>query len=347
MSSTGSDTAVPGSAGAVSDRRPGEGLRERKKRLMRELISDTATEMFLDRGFEAVTVAEIADACDISEKTVFNYFPTKESLLFDEEDELTERTVLALRNLDDDGGIAASVTEAVLGLLEQSYSEWTTDRDPAASIDVLRRFSELVESHPGLVAALQAMLERLTEAAAEALAERAGVDPEDPEPRMAALIVVGLWRAYFGSMRRTVAAGVDAEELREAVIRDVRRAARVADSGLSAFNLVVRSQTTKQQVRDATEAANDARRQVVEAVRQARDVWRQVVDEAQSHVDASTRDETPARMTKAQERAYKLEMKREIRQRAREMQRQMQRQLRQQQREMEKELRGNRTRRSR
>src|SRR5213080_1968207 len=65
---------------------PGQGLRERKKRLMRQHLSDTATAMFLSRGFDAVRVAEIAEACGVSEKTVYNYFPTKESLVLDHPD---------------------------------------------------------------------------------------------------------------------------------------------------------------------------------------------------------------------------------------------------------------------
>src|SRR5882724_12414702 len=69
------------------------GLRERKKRLMRQQLSDTATEMFVERGFDAVRVAEIAEACGVSEKTVFNYFPTKESLVLDRWD----ATMAALR----------------------------------------------------------------------------------------------------------------------------------------------------------------------------------------------------------------------------------------------------------
>src|ERR1700692_2545347 len=69
------------------------GLRERKKRLMRQQLSDTATQMFLERGFDAVRVAEIAEACGVSEKTVFNYFPTKESLILDR----LEATVASLR----------------------------------------------------------------------------------------------------------------------------------------------------------------------------------------------------------------------------------------------------------
>src|SRR3982074_1651075 len=70
-------TQTPGGAAGA------EGLRERKKRLMRQQLSDTATEMFIDRGFDAVRVSDIAEACGVSEKTVYNYFPTKESLLLD------------------------------------------------------------------------------------------------------------------------------------------------------------------------------------------------------------------------------------------------------------------------
>ena len=65
---------------------PSGGLRERKKRLMRQQLSDTATRMFVERGFDAVRVAEVAEACGVSEKTVFNYFPTKESLVLDRRD---------------------------------------------------------------------------------------------------------------------------------------------------------------------------------------------------------------------------------------------------------------------
>jgi len=79
---------APGTAAAEA-----EGLRERKKRLMRQQLSDTATQMFMDRGFDAVRVTEIAEACGVSEKTVFNYFPTKESLLLDR----LEATVSSLR----------------------------------------------------------------------------------------------------------------------------------------------------------------------------------------------------------------------------------------------------------
>src|SRR5947209_5889443 len=98
----------------------GEGLRERKKRLMRQLLSDTATEMFMERGFDAVRVAEIAEACGVSEKTVFNYFPTKESLVLDLGDavEDTLRTTLA------DPGLTP--VQAVLAILSDQLAAITS-----------------------------------------------------------------------------------------------------------------------------------------------------------------------------------------------------------------------------
>ncbi len=60
------------------------GRRERKKRQTRQAISDVATTLFLERGFDAVTVAEVARAADVAVQTVFNHFPTKEDLFFDE-----------------------------------------------------------------------------------------------------------------------------------------------------------------------------------------------------------------------------------------------------------------------
>src|SRR5260370_40409479 len=96
--------------------REAEGLRERKKRLMRQQLSDTATEMFLERGFDAVRVTEIAEACGVSEKTVFNYFPTKESLILD----LGEAVMDSLRTTLADPGLTP--VQAVLKILSEELT---------------------------------------------------------------------------------------------------------------------------------------------------------------------------------------------------------------------------------
>ena len=103
------------------DRPPGqEGLRERKKRLVRQQLSDTATEMFLERGFDNVRVTEIAEACGVSEKTVYNYFPTKESLILDR----WQSTPAALLRALADPNVPT--VDAALRVIDDELTSWTT-----------------------------------------------------------------------------------------------------------------------------------------------------------------------------------------------------------------------------
>jgi len=99
---------------------PGEGLRERKRRLTRHLISDAATAMFASRGFDAVKVSEIADRANVSMKTLYTYFPTKESMVLDDADELIDDLAAAL--CDRQAGM--SITDAFVGALEASMYEF-------------------------------------------------------------------------------------------------------------------------------------------------------------------------------------------------------------------------------
>src|SRR2546421_9384380 len=73
------------------------GLRERKKQQTRQLIADTARRLFAERSFDAVTVAEVARAADVSEATVFNYFPTKEDLFYSGLESFEEELLAAIR----------------------------------------------------------------------------------------------------------------------------------------------------------------------------------------------------------------------------------------------------------
>ena len=73
------------------------GLRERKKKQTRHVIAETALRLFNERGFDAVTVAQVAKAADVSEATVFNYFPTKESLFFGQMQSFEEALIQAVR----------------------------------------------------------------------------------------------------------------------------------------------------------------------------------------------------------------------------------------------------------
>ncbi|MEU6556396.1 TetR family transcriptional regulator [Streptomyces sp. NPDC046915] len=210
-----------------------EGLRERKKRLMRQRLTDTATEMFLEHGFDGVRVAEIAQACGVSEKTVFNYFPTKESLILD----LGETTVTALRT-----GLAASgryPVDAVLRVLSDELHGMTSwiaaQDDPAQAAALIRRFRELTRSTPSLRAYHRDMTDQLIGVAAEALAQRTGMSPDDPEPQIAATALLGLWPIQFRSLGKHLESVRTPEQVHKAVTTDVRRAAKLIEAGLASF----------------------------------------------------------------------------------------------------------------
>jgi len=217
------ETAV---AGAKS-----ESLRERKKRLTRQMLTDTATEMFLDRGFDGVRVSEIAEACGVSEKTVFNYFPTKEALVMDRLDGMSDALLAALA----DPGL--SPVRAAVGVLGDELTVLTRQLAAHKSfrrgVERYRRFSALLWSTPALRAHQNAVTERVTAEAARILAERGGQDPEDPEPQITAAAVLALWRVQFRSLERRLGGAQSVNQLAAAVTADVRRAAEVLERGLA------------------------------------------------------------------------------------------------------------------
>ena len=211
------------------------GLRERKKRLMRQQLSDTATEMFLERGFDAVRVSEIAGACGVSEKTVFNYFPTKESLLLDRWD----TTMPALR--EGLGDPALTPVEAALRILDDelgALTSWLAHQDDTSAATAgIQRFGVLIRSTPSLRAHERDLMDRLTAVAADVLAARAGLGPDAPEPQIAAAALLGLWDVQFRALRRYLDGQRSPAQVHEAVSAEVHRAARLLRDGLASFGV--------------------------------------------------------------------------------------------------------------
>jgi AcrR family transcriptional regulator len=210
-----------------------EGLRERKKRLMRQQLSDTATRMFLDRGFGAVRVAEVAEACGVSEKTVFNYFPTKESLVLDR----LEATVASLRDGLADPAIPPG--EAALRILDRELTgmtDWLAAQDdPGQAAQTMLRFGDLIRATPSLRAYQADMMDQFVSVATQILAGRAAMGADDPEPQIAARALLGLWHVQANSLRKHLDSTRPAAQVRELVTADVRRAAGLLDSGLRSF----------------------------------------------------------------------------------------------------------------
>ncbi|HLH46085.1 MAG TPA: TetR family transcriptional regulator, partial [Acidimicrobiales bacterium] len=256
-----------------------DGLRERKKRETRQAISDTATRMFLERGFDAVRVAEIAHACGVSEKTVFNYFPSKEALVLDRNEGVAESVRRSL--CDRESG--RTLVQAMVELIESAVGEIFSHVDSAELDDeevaFLHRFLDMVETTPALRAYQRDHIDHVVQVAARALGERVGVDPEDPEPQVAAYALVGLWALTWRSVLRHTRAGMPPSAARDAVVADVRRAARLLDAGLWCFAIVAQGAAHQEQFREAAQAMERAGRQVARAVRESHRAWARLTRE--------------------------------------------------------------------
>ncbi|WAL68601.1 TetR family transcriptional regulator [Amycolatopsis cynarae] len=213
--------------------RGGEGLRERKKRAMRQQLSDTAARMFLEHGFDAVRVADVARACGVSEKTVFNYFPSKEALVLDE----LEVTSEALRTHLADPAVPP--VEAMVKIIDDELHDLGVSlasvEDQDEALARYRRFGDLIRETPSLRAYQSDTAERFTEVAAEALASRAGLRAADPVPQVAAAALLGLWRLQFRALRTHLRPGRPIQDAIDAVAQEVRCGASLIQDGLARF----------------------------------------------------------------------------------------------------------------
>jgi AcrR family transcriptional regulator len=213
---------------------PAHGLRERKKSLMRQQLSDTATRLFMERGFDDVRVTDIAEECGVSEATVFNYFPKKEELVLDRLEATLTSLQIGLNSLD------LSPIEAVLHVLEEELRSITDrlikSRNARAAAAAVLQFGDMIRTTPSLRAYSSDMIDQYVEAAAGVIAVRSGLNPEDPEPQIAARALLGLWHVQTASMRRHLRDNV-LSHVHQDVTQDVRRAARQLGIGLYALGV--------------------------------------------------------------------------------------------------------------
>jgi len=187
-------------------------LRESKKRETRQRISSVATELFFARGFDAVTIEEIAAAADVSRMTVFNYFARKEDLLFDREDEVK----LLLREALGDTPKGQSPVDALRRLVDRLSAQ----KHPFARIDLQTvGFWHVVVASPSL----QARLREIEHEAAEWLAvELAGPKP-DGLARLIAGMIVLTWRTAYGEAIRVFERGGSTKKANAAFIALIGR----------------------------------------------------------------------------------------------------------------------------
>lgn len=204
------------------------GLRERKKQETRQHISNVATEMFIEQGFDNVRVADVAEACGVSEKTVFNYFPNKESLMLDQQEPMRLRLIEVLGP-----GATERPADAMVGLanetVEALVSHGRGNKDMA---DLVEQFMRTVAETPALSAARDRATKELIDTATDSLAERYGREPDDAEIRVTAIALVGFWDAARMRAVHHLRAGRSADEIRKRTRADMRKAAKLIHHGL-------------------------------------------------------------------------------------------------------------------
>ncbi|WP_405869323.1 TetR/AcrR family transcriptional regulator [Streptomyces sp. NBC_00005] len=177
-----------------------EGLRERKKRQTRQYISDVATGLFIERGFDAVTVAEIADAADVSVNTVYNYFPAKEDLFLDRSAGLVDRMARWVRGRNKGESAAAAV-------LRELREEVEAVSPRVGLFAGYAKFMRVIDDAPALRSRLWAIGQEVQANLEEALREETGAADEDPMPHLIA--------GQLGWVHSTVMAVVGREMLKE------------------------------------------------------------------------------------------------------------------------------------
>jgi AcrR family transcriptional regulator len=188
------------------------GLRERKKQQTREHIARVAMKLFLKRGFDAVTVAEVAEAADVSEKTVFNYFPAKEDLAFPDGEARWAELLDRIRERAPGTSLVEPFRAATHRYL---------DHVATGDVDELTARPRLVMQSEALRGRLFLWWEQEAALLAPVIAEAAGDDEDRVVPAVVARTLAWTHRTTFRAAFRRLLEGEDQKR----VARDLRKQA--------------------------------------------------------------------------------------------------------------------------
>ncbi|WP_033337717.1 TetR/AcrR family transcriptional regulator [Catenuloplanes japonicus] len=203
-------------------------LREAKKAATRTAIADAALGLFLERGFDRVTVAEVARVAGVSVNTAFNYFPTKEDLFFDREDQVVRRLAGAVASRAPGESAVTAVRNAFLRELDDD--EPTLGLHPGAAA-----FHRVIENSTALQARLRRLHDDARDALATELAAATKATVDDPAPRMAAAVLAGLDAALHAEAHRRMMAGERPDDIRSALRAAAVHGFTLAAQGLGTY----------------------------------------------------------------------------------------------------------------
>ena len=199
------------------------GLRERKKERTRLAIAEAAHKLFRERGFDAVTVAQVAREADVSEGTVFNYFPTKEDLFYGQMESFEASLVDAVGE--------RPAGESVLEAFRRFVLKRARGMDERA--DVIVAAARVIGASPALQAREREIVAHYTNALAELIAEETGAG--GVEPMVVANALMGAQRALVEHVRASVLAGLAGAELTRETRAQGKRAFDRLERGLAGY----------------------------------------------------------------------------------------------------------------
>lgn len=202
------------------------GLRERKKQRTHQLIADTAWRLFAARGFEDVTVAEIAAEAEVSQATVFNYFPSKEDLVFHRMEAFEEELLDAVRGRPQGESIVAAFGRFA------SQQRGFLASDDARATEGMREAARIISQSPTLLARERQIFEAYTDSLANLIAEEKGMAAGDPEPWVVANALIGLHRSLIDYVHRQALAGVPNRRIAQNLRAHAERALTLLEHGL-------------------------------------------------------------------------------------------------------------------
>jgi AcrR family transcriptional regulator len=200
--------------------------RTRKRLATRQSISDTATRLFLERGFDAVTIDEIAAAADVGRMTVFNHFPRKEDMFFDREEEIQTLAFEAVRRR----GPGVSPIEATRKL---AHDLVTQDHEFVMLSADTSWFIRTAMASEALKARAREMRDDFTRALATVLAETIERPTDDPNAHLAAGLVVSTWNVAFSEAQKLFDRTHDAGEAKRCFLAVIDRGTAGAAAALA------------------------------------------------------------------------------------------------------------------
>jgi AcrR family transcriptional regulator len=202
------------------------GLRERRKQEARQAISAVAMAMFEARGFDEVTISQVAEAAGVSKMTVTNYFPRKEDLVFD-------RAEVIIR------GLAGAVTarapgESLLAAVRRDYAERIAAGDVTLGVPT-PAFARMVRGSHALTSRRREIADLTEQALGDAIAAEAGAD--DPQQQIVAAQLASVHRVLFAEGTSRILAGQPRDEICRALATAASRAFDLLEPSLGGYRV--------------------------------------------------------------------------------------------------------------